>query len=117
MRTVKSRQSQPTMYMYNGCTIGPSLYRLVHVPHCIGLLALLTLPLTYEECWGEKGKLICLLPRLATIRIDCRATSDVSLSMLEHVQSIHKHSMYSMISMMTAILLQHLATDVTSVLN
>jgi hypothetical protein len=38
--------------------------------------------------------------------------------MLEHVhivQSIHKHSMYSMISMMTAMLLHHLATDVTSV--
>jgi hypothetical protein len=40
-----------------------------------------------------------------------------SLSMLEHVQSIHKHTMYSMISMMTAMLLHHLATDVTSILN
>jgi hypothetical protein len=38
-----------------------------------------------------------------------------SLSMMEHVQSIHKLSMYSMISMMTAMLLRHLATDVTSV--
>jgi hypothetical protein len=36
-------------------------------------------------------------------------------SMLEQMQSIHKHSMYSMISMMTAMLLRHLATDVTSV--
>jgi hypothetical protein len=56
MRTVKSRQSQPTMYMYNGCTKDPSLYRLVHVPHCIGQLELLTLCLIVWRMLGGKGK-------------------------------------------------------------
>jgi hypothetical protein len=56
MRTVKSRQSQPTMYLYNGCTEDPSLYRLVHVPHCIGQLALLTLTLIVWRMLEGKGK-------------------------------------------------------------
>jgi hypothetical protein len=56
MRTVKSRQSQPTMYMYNECTKDPSLYRLVHVPHCIGQLALLTVTLIVWRMLVGKGK-------------------------------------------------------------
>jgi hypothetical protein len=44
---------------------------LIHDPHCIGEMALAPLVerhlLLYEEWWGEKGKLIFLLPRPAAI--------------------------------------------------
>jgi hypothetical protein len=50
---------------------------------------------------GEKGKLIFVLPRTAAIYsikiVELRAMP--SMHMLEHLQSIYEHSMYSMISM------------------
>jgi hypothetical protein len=46
----------------------------VHVPHCTGQLALLTLPLILLR---EKGKLIFLLPRSAAIYRECGAGSDI----------------------------------------
>jgi hypothetical protein len=92
------------MYLYNGCTKDP-LYRLVKVPHCIGQLALLTLPLNiWRMMVGEKGKLIFLLPRPAAIYRDCDATSDIfsvhAGTCTLFVQSIHEHSMYSITSML-----------------
>jgi hypothetical protein len=46
----------------------------LHVLHCIGEMALVPLEeshlLLYEGWWGEKGKLIFLLPRPAAIYID-----------------------------------------------
>jgi hypothetical protein len=65
------------MYIYNGCTKDPS----TQIISCPSLHRSVGSPNTSSYCMknvgGEKGKLICYLPRLATVSIDCGAMSDV----------------------------------------
>jgi hypothetical protein len=91
----KSNLCWSTMYKYSGWIKAPDLNRLVHVPHCISLLALDALKiglesllLLYEEWCGEKGKLIVLLPRTAAIYYG---------TCWNIVHWIYDHSMYSMV--------------------
>jgi hypothetical protein len=87
----------PTMYMYNGSTKGSSLL-ISSCPHCIGQLALLTLPLILL---GEKGKLTvsfyCLDRPLYIENVALGAM--FSLSMLEHVYSQHMSTLCTLWSL------------------
>jgi hypothetical protein len=94
------------MFMYNGLTKDPPLYRLV--PHCIGQLALLIPPLIIRRMLGGKGKSFSCPERPLYTHRDCGATSDVfsvhaGTCVSQYMSS--EYSMYSMISMVRIYLL------------
>jgi hypothetical protein len=74
-------------------TKDPPLYILVKVPHCIGQLALLTLSLIiWRMMVGKRERLSCYCPGQPLYIEVVTMRAIFSLSMLEHVQSIHEHS-------------------------
>jgi hypothetical protein len=98
---VKRSVLAPTMYMY--CIMDPLKGPSLQISSCSSLQRPIGAPNTssyFMKNVGGKRKSLSFYCQDRPLYIENVALGAMfSLSMLEHVQSIHEHSMYSMISM------------------